>query len=135
MDCPACGTSTVLFAVPEAFREAAPDDTAAAAICPACLTVTPVGDVADAPAPEAADFSLIIDGFPEGDSGAAMALAVGLLVDSLALNRDAVRRLFDAVSDAGYDPWLVLERLAAAGNIQPDADLRRLRRQLEQLWG
>lgn len=133
MDCPACGTPTVLFAVPEAFREAAPADTTAAAICPSCLTVTPVDDETDAPAPEVAEFSRIIDGFPAGDSGAAMALAVGLLVHSLALNRDAIRRLFDAVSDAGHDPWLVLERLAAAGSVQPDADLGRLRRQLEQL--
>ncbi len=132
MVCPTCGTPTVGFAVPERFRDAAPDGAAAAAICPACLTLTAVeGDV---PAPETAEFSRILESFPQGEAGAAMALAAGLLADSLALNRDAVKALFDAVSDAGEDPWLVLERLAAAGTVQPDADLGKLRRQLEQLW-
>lgn len=135
MDCPVCGTPTVTFAVPEAHREAAPEGAPAAAICPSCLTLTPVEDGAEAvPAPDEAAFSRVVEGFPEGDAGAAMALSVGLLVDSVALHRDAVRALFDAVSDAGYDPWLVLERLDAAGTAQPAADLGRLRRQLEQLW-
>lgn len=133
MECPACGADTVPFTVPEAYRAHAPDGAPAAALCPACLTLTSVDG--DAPMPAVADFSRVIESFPEGDPGAATALAVGLLVDSLALNRDAVRELFDAVEDAGEDPWLVLERLAVAGTVQPDADLAKLRRQLEQLWG
>ncbi len=64
-----------------------------------------------------------------------MALAVGLLVESLVLNRDAITRLLEAVTDAGDDPWLVLERLQAAGSVQPDADLGKARHQLEQLLG
>ena len=131
MDCPACETPMVTFAVPEAHRAHAPDG--AAALCPQCLTLSAAEG--DAPPAEEADFDRIVEGFPEGDAGAAMSLAVGLLVDSLALNRDAVRALFDAVSDAGGDPWLVLERLAVAGTVQPEADLSKLRRQLEQLWG
>lgn len=131
MDCPACGTRAVAFAVPAAHRDAAPDG-AAAALCPRCLTLTAMEG--PAPPPDEADFSAIIEAFPEGDPGAAMALAVGLLVDSLALNRDVVRALFDAVADAGEDPWLILERLAVAGTVQPDADLGKLRHQLEQLW-
>lgn len=131
MDCPACGADTVAFAVPEAHREAAPAPEAA--LCPTCLTLSPAEG--DALAPEDADFTRIIEAFPEGEAGAAMAIAVGLLVDSLALNRDAVKPLFDAVSDAGGDPWLVLERLAVAGTVQPDVDLGKLRRQLDQLWG
>ena len=121
----------VAFTVPEAHQAHAPD--VAAALCPECLTLTAVE--ADAPAPEEADFDRVLESFPEGDVGAAMALAVGLLVDSLALNREAVRAIFDSVEDAGADPWLVLERLAVAGTVQPDADLSKLRRQLEQLWG
>ena len=132
MHCPACGTETVVFAVPEAAREHAPDGTAEAAICPTCLTVSPIdGEV---PPADEADFSRIIDAFPAGEAGAAMALAVGLLVDSLVLNRDAIEALFDAVSDAGEDPWLVLERLHVAGSVQADADLAKARHQLEQLW-
>lgn len=132
MECPACETAMVPFAVPEAHRAQAPDGASAAALCPACLTLSPVED--DAPSPAEADFSRVIEGFPDGDAGVAMALAVGLLVDSLALNRDAVKEFFDAVSDAGEDPWLVLERLAVAGTVQPEADLAKLRRQLDQLW-
>ncbi len=132
MDCLVCDAKLVPFAVPDAYRAQAPNGSDAVAICPACLTLTPVET--DAPVPEVADFARIIEDFPEGDAGAAMALAVGLLVDSLALNRDAVKGLFDAVSDAGEDPWLVLERLAVAGTVQPDADLGKLRHQLEQLW-
>ncbi len=129
MECPACGEPTVAFAVPEAYREHAPGD--AAAICTVCLTLA---EVEDGPDPKEAAFSEIVESFPEGEAGAAMALAVGLLVDSLVLNRDSVTDLFEAVADEGGDPWLVLERLAAAGTVQPDADLGKLRRQLDQLW-
>lgn len=129
MECPACGEAMVAFAVPDAHREHGPGD--AAALCPSCLTLAE----ADAgPAPDEAAFDRVLESFPEGDAGAAMALAVGLLVDSLVLNRDAITALFDAVSDAGGDPWLVLERLQVAGTVQPDADLGKARRQLEQLW-
>ncbi|MFB6354192.1 MAG: DUF6276 family protein [Halobacteriales archaeon] len=132
MDCPDCGTPTVAFAVPEPYRGHAPDG-ASAALCPSCLTLTAAEDASVAPAPDEADFSRIVDSFPDGEAGAAMALAVGLLVESLTLNRDAIAALFEAVADAGEDPWLVLERLHAAGSVQPDADLGRARRQLEQL--
>lgn len=137
MDCSACGTPAVVFAVPEPYREHAPDGAAAAALCPACLTLMPVESVdepAEIPTPDVADFSPIIEGFPDSEAGGAMALAVGLLVESLALNRDGIADLFEAVADAGEDPWLVLERLHAAGSVQPDADLAKARRQLEQLW-
>jgi len=123
------------FTVPERFRADAPDGTSAAAVCPRCLTLVPVGADEAVPAPDAADFSRVIESFPEGEAGAAMALAVGLLVESLVLNKAAITRLFEAVSDAGEDPWLVLERLHVAGAVQPDVDLARARRQLEQLWG
>ena len=132
MDCPVCDASTVTFAVPGAYRDHAPDAGDATGLCPSCLTLTPV-DV-DVPPVDEADFSRIIEAFPEGEAGVAMALAVGLLVDSLVLNRDAIEALFEAVSDAGEDPWLVLERLHVAGSVQPDADLQKARHQLEQLW-
>lgn len=134
MDCPDCGTPTVDFAVPDPDREHAPDGAAAVALCPSCLGLTAAEDTSVAPTPDEADFSRIIDSFPDGEAGAAMALAVGLLVDSLTLNRDAIADLFETVADAGDDPWLVLERLHAAGTVQPDADLGKARRQLEQLW-
>lgn len=135
MECPACGTTAVAFAVPPHHRNAAPEGAVVVALCPECLTLTAVdADVPEVPEAVGTDFSSVIEGFPDGEPGAAMALAVGLLVDSVALHREAVRELFDAASDAGVDPWLVLERLDAAGTVQAEADLGRVRRQLEQLW-
>jgi hypothetical protein len=126
MDCPACGHDVVVFRVPATLRDHAPGETAA--VCTRCLAVQEATGADDDP-----DFSTIIDGFPEDDAGAAMALGAGLIVDSLALNRAAIGDCMVYVSDRGVDPWLVLERLAASGAIQSEADLERARRQLEQL--
>jgi len=126
MECPECGTEMVAFEVPPAAREAAPGD--AAAICPACLTLVEA-DSADAEP----DFSRVVEAFPDGEAGALMAVAVGLLVESMVLNRETIVRLLVEVSDRGEDPWLVLERIAASPTVRPDADVGRARRQLEQL--
>jgi hypothetical protein len=134
MDCPACGHDVVVFRVPATLRDHAPGETAA--LCTRCLTLQEAADAALGPAsdrPGDPDFSAIIDAFPEDDAGAAMALGVGLIVDSLALNRAAIGDCMAYVSDHGVDPWLVLERLAASGAIQSEADLERARRQLQQL--
>lgn len=126
MDCPDCGTEMVAFEVPAPARDAAPGDVSA--ICPRCLAL------AEADAPDnASDFSRIVETFPEDEAGAVMAVAVGLLVDSLVLNRETIARLLEDVSARGADPWLVLERLAASPTVQPDADVGRARVQLEQL--
>ena len=132
MDCPDCGAATVAFRAPPELREYVPDDDGPdgeyAAICPDCLRLESTTE-----APSTPDFSAILDSFPDGEAGSATALGVGLLVDSLALNRGAVAACFEYAGDRGVDPWLVLERLAAAGSVQPDADLDRARTQLEQL--
>jgi len=130
MDCPACGHTLIVFRVPTDLREHAPGGECAA-ICSRCLALEPSEDAPDDPHP---DFSRIIDAFPESDAGAALALAVGLIVDSLALNRAAIDDCMAYASDRGVDPWLVLERLDASGAVQPDADLERAKRQLEQLF-
>jgi len=131
MDCPACGHAVVVFRVPSALREHAPGGSAA--VCTRCLALEAPTDAV--PAAEDPDFAAIIDDFPEDEAGAAMALAVGLIVDSLALNRAAIADCMDHASDRGVDPWLVLERLDASGAIQAEADLGRAKRQLEQLRG
>lgn len=128
MKCPECGTDAVVFTVPESVREFAPEASATAAICPACLALTPADSVDPNP-----EFGRILESFPAGDTGATMAIAVGLLVDSLTLNRDAVLSLFERVQADGTDPWLVLERLAVSPTVTPDTELDRLRRQLDQL--
>lgn len=127
MSCPECGARTVGFEIPPDLKEVWPDAGEPASICTRCLHVT------EATAEEAGSFSGIIEAFPEGDAGVAMALAVGLLVDSLAMHRERIAGLFEYVQDRGADPWLVLERLAVSPTIEPDADLDRLRRQLDQL--
>ena len=118
------------FSVPAVARGATPGD--AAAICPTCLTLVEA-DAADPAADSDPDFSRIVESFPEGEPGAVMAVAVGLLVESLALNRTAVAELMEWLQGTGVDPWLVLERLAGSPTVRSDADLGRARRQLEQL--
>lgn len=117
--------------MPESLRSHAPEAAEAMAICPRCLELTAV-DATSAPAGSDAAFARLSDAFPTGEAGVAMALIVGQL-DSVAMNRPAIEALVDIVSDRGTDPWLVLERLARAGSVDPDFDLDRRRRQLDQL--
>jgi len=126
MDCPECGAPMVAFDVPPAAGDAAPGDPAA--ICTTCLALVEA-DTAD----ESPDFSSLIEAFPAGETGAVMAVAVGLLVDSMVLNRETIAALLEDVADRGEDPWLVLERLHASQTIQSGTDIGRARTQLEQL--
>lgn len=126
MECPACGTEMVGFRVPVSFRDYAPGNTESAVICPSCLTLA-ADDTTDG------EFERILTEFPQGEAGAAMALALGLLVESVTLKHDTVIALFEEVATRGSDPWLILERLAASPTIDPSVDLARLRTQLEQL--
>lgn len=124
MDCPDCGAATVAFAVPEDCRETI--DEPAAALCTHCLALY---------SPESADpnpdFAAVSDDFPTGGAAVPMALAVGLL-DSLALHRNAVETLLERVEQAGTDPLLVLDRLAADPELAPKTDLETRRRQVAQ---
>ncbi len=128
MECPTCEIGTVDFTVPAELREFAPESAGQIGICPRCLRMWRIE--ATDPTP---DFSRIIDDFPDGDAGIAMALATGLLVDSLTLNREAILSLFEHVETAGVDPWLTLERLATTPTIEPETEIDRLRQQLDQL--
>ena len=128
MDCPDCRAPTVAFAVPERFREHAPESSAHAALCPECLTLS----AADG-APAEPRFDRISDAFPTGEAAVPLALAVGLL-DSLALNRADIEALLEATIEAGTDPLLVLDRLHAQGGVDPAFDLDRRRHQLGQLF-
>lgn len=128
MTCSECGGELVLFAVPEDLREFGPGQVEVAAVCESCLALEASGGTPNTPS-----FESILEGFPSGDGGVAMVLALGLLVESVALNRQAVLRLFDRVVAEGADPWLVLERLAVTPTVDPGIDLLRVKRQLEQL--
>jgi hypothetical protein len=128
MTCPDCGREQVAFRVPADLREYLPEETEVVALCTHCLTLDPSGDAST----EEPDFGAISDAFPDGEAGAAMALAVGLL-DSLALYRDEISALLDRVEREGTDPLLVLDRLATDSSVDSHFDLDRRRTQAEQL--
>lgn len=129
MDCPECSTPVVAFPVDEHLRGALPGDEAGAGVCPRCLRLHPVGE----PPAEPDSFAPLGNGFPqEPDAAVPMAIMVGLL-SSLALHRARIADLIDVVEREGVDPLLVVDRLADEPTVESHVDLRRRRRQLEQL--
>jgi hypothetical protein len=130
MDCRHCGGDRVAFAVPPDLREHAPDGAETATVCAACLRVE--GGAKTESAPGDADFGALVDGFPSGRGGVAVALLLGKL-DSLALNRAAISRLADEAERGGADPFLTLDRLASAPGVEPHFDIDRRRPQVEQI--
>jgi hypothetical protein len=112
--------------VPPGLAEHAPDGSDRVAFCPGCLRVY-AAETDARPTGETA-----ADPLPEGETGAAIALAVGLL-DSLALNRRAVVDLCGHAERAGADPLLWLARLAdGADPTEQVLDLDRRVTQLEE---
>jgi len=129
MNCPDCTTPVLRFPVSEEFAEYVPKGAPGAYICPTCLVLDPDED----PPAELPDFAKIGESFPsDPDAAVPMALGIGLLT-SLALYRQDIAELFTAVEEAGTDPMLVLDRLAASGSVESQIDLQGRRRQLEQL--
>jgi len=127
MPCPACGGDTVAFAVPADLRAHAPDSGAYAAICATCLRTRAVDD-----GPLHPTFAVVHESFPDGEAGAALALALGLL-DSLALRRDAIDDCCSYAERAGTDVLLTLDRVASADELDPHVDIERRRHQLAEL--
>lgn len=127
MSCPHCGGETIRFAVPDDLSRYAPDGDATT-LCARCLRTAP----ADGPPAGAPRFDLVGAAFPDGDAGASLALAVGML-DSLALNRAAIVACCRRAERAGADVSLALDRLDASPDVTPHFDLGRRRRQLEQM--
>jgi hypothetical protein len=132
MTCPECGSEQVGFRVPADLREYLPEETEVAALCTRCLTLEPADEDTASEATESPDFDSISDAFPDGETGVAMALAVGLL-DSLALYRTELEALLERVTRDGTDPLLLLDRLATEDDLDPQFDLDRRRTQAEQL--
>ncbi|MFC7141134.1 DUF6276 family protein [Halosimplex aquaticum] len=129
MDCPDCGAPTLAFSVPSEYREYLPADAAGAEVCTGCLALRPVDD----PPEDIPDFMAISDAIPSNrDAALPLVLLVGL-IPSLATNRSEISALLERVERAGTDPLLALDRLAADPDVDPEADLRTRRRQLEQL--
>lgn len=129
MDCPRCGGLLLAFDVPSDTQSLLPGDQPGAAICSQCLHLLPVED----PPADLPDFGAIDDAFPTHPEAAIpMALALGLL-SSLAVNRQEIATLLEAVERAGVDPLLVVDRLATSEAVDTPIDLAGRRRQLEQL--
>jgi hypothetical protein len=122
MPCPACGGDAVSFAVPPALRPHAPESSEWAAICTSCLRTHPTDG-----APSTPSFEAVHPTFPDGEAGAALALALGML-DSLALRRAAIDDCCSHAERAGADVLLTLDRLATDAGVDPhfDADRRRV---------
>ncbi|WP_247002682.1 DUF6276 family protein [Halosolutus gelatinilyticus] len=135
MACSECGAdSPIVTAVPDEYREYAPDRADRVAICPRCLTVDRArGGGRDLDAPDEPDFSRISDAFPTR-TGQAIPLALAIhLCSSLATNRTAIESLLEAVEREGVDPLLAIDRLRADPTVDPAMDLDRRQHQLEQL--
>ncbi|HKL29551.1 MAG TPA: DUF6276 family protein [Natrialbaceae archaeon] len=129
MDCSNCRAPIVAVAVPEDLREFAPANASAVGICTNCLSLQRVdADAADLDP----DLGAVSDAFPEGEAAVPMVLLVGLM-DSIALYREEIQALVERVEAAGTDPMLVLDRLSDDAGVDPAFDMRRRRRQLEQL--
>ncbi|WP_440763529.1 DUF6276 family protein [Natronorubrum sp. DTA7] len=128
MACSVCDSPTVSFSVPEQYREFAPAQASAATCCTRCLTVEPADDDTLAEP----DFTRVSNAFPTSEAAIPLALALGLC-SSLATNRAAIEELLEAVERAGTDPLLVLDRLVADPELEPEIDLERRRHQIEQL--
>lgn len=129
MECPNCGARPVVFDVPATYRTHLPEASDRAALCPECLTLTAPGDGTADPDPR---FDRISSAFPTDEAAVPLAIAIGLL-DSLALNRNALEALIPAAEAAGADPLLLLDRLNVQGGVDPNFDIDRRRHQLEQL--
>jgi len=127
MPCPACGGDTVAFAVPADLRAYAPQSGAHAALCATCLRTQTADD-----GPADPTFAAVHESFPDGEAGAALALALGLL-DALARRRDAIDDCCSYAERAGADVLLTLDRLASADELDPHADIERRRHQLAEL--
>lgn len=128
MRCPNCDGSMVAFPVPASVRPHLPEEPAGAAICRDCLTLEPIAD----PPTDQPDFTTILEDFPTGEAGAIAAAFVSRL-GSLALNRPEIQALADLAEEAGVDVFLLIDRIAASGRIEPHFDVERRRPQLQQI--
>ncbi|MCU4926595.1 DUF6276 family protein [Halobacteria archaeon AArc-dxtr1] len=132
MACSRCERPTVAFAVPEKYREYAPETTAIATICSQCLAVSAGGENRDVSGDVAA-FDPISDAYPtDPDAGVVLSLLLDQC-DSLATNRAAIETLLLDLERRGVDPLLTIDRLLADSDVEPAIDLDRRRHQLEQL--
>lgn len=130
MTCLECGGEQLAFAVSDDLRELLPEEPAAVATCIRCLALEPADGAPD----ELPDFTTISDAFPRNSEAAAtLALAVGLLADSLALYRREIGTLLERTEREGTDPLLAIDRLAADPDLDPAFDWDRRQPQLEQL--
>ncbi|MFB6094573.1 MAG: DUF6276 family protein [Halanaeroarchaeum sp.] len=129
MECPNCGTETVAFAIPEAVRDALPEDRPGGALCPRCLRVTPIDD----PPAEQPDWRSVASAFPTDAEAGATTATLFALVDSLALYRAEIDDVVRHAESLGVDVLLVLDRVAADDAVDPHFEIDRRRRQLEQL--
>ena len=134
-DCRRCGTACVVFETGK-YARLVPETPQVVTLCPQCLALEPVVDpdrdynaTADRTAPA---FERVSERFPSGQAAVPFALLVGLL-EHLAVYREEITELLEAVERAGIDPLSALEQLTHDPTVEPAADLDRRRQQLQQL--
>ncbi len=126
--CDRCRGETVVRPTPEGVP--VDDITTIVRVCERCLSVTPApGEAVDRDW-DPLEVSPALPGDP--DAAVRMAVLVTLL-DSLALNRQAIERTVAELDAAGVDPLLALERIDADEHLDPFVDLPHRRVQLAQL--
>jgi len=129
MGCPHCGGEVLPFPIPDAVGEYLPDDRPAATLCSNCLAVAPADEAPE----EYPDFTRVSDAFPADDGTGAVFACLLALLDRLVVHREEAERVAGEAERRGVDVLLALDRLADDGSLDPQLDLGRRRRQLEQL--
>lgn len=129
MRCPNCSSESIEFSIPEPLLDAMPERRPGAALCPHCLTVTPLDERPAGPS----DWTDVHDSFPTDPAAGATVATLLALVDSLALYRGEIETVARHAESQGVDVLLVLDRLANDPAVEPHFDIDRRRPQLEQL--
>lgn len=133
MYCSYCDSPLVLFEVPEAYGEYAPEEAPVATICSRCLCVTGLEESDQVAVADSPDFTVVSEAFPTRTKPAAgIALVLGLCA-SLARNRNDLEALLADLERTGTDPLLLLERVCHDATVEPEIDLERRLHQVEQL--
>lgn len=129
-DCPVCQSETIISSLPEACQTAIKPPAAIVQLCQACLHVLPMPGTPVETQWDPNDISTALPN--DRDDAVAVSLLVTLL-DSIALNREAIFTVVSFLEGRGVDPLSAIDHVSADETITPVADLERRRDQLAQL--
>jgi hypothetical protein len=128
VDCPACGDTVAVVAIPERYRAHHPEAPAVGAVCRRCLSVS--GTDAEPTGERVREFS---EALPNDEEAAIGICVLCTLCVSIALNRARIEAVVAALERDGVDSLSTVERLANDDGIALAFDVDRRRPQLEQI--